>query len=319
MEVTLSETVVRVVSLDGLQAKWQIAIEDQVVVEDEIFVKLCTGNKQLCNLVWEDNHDAPTPERNKHTSLTTSIGWQQLIKLRNEKQSQQFSGCSLFENTTKPKKKPRMSRGEIKSKRSEFQVIEVDLNGANIKMLRPVHPKDTAAVLYDSSTLAVVLNYLRDNGFEKREPNMKRGAGIHKRKVRGIDKGFVVMKQEEGKKKYKHVETLDAAMQVAASGFFDDEHGPPPCLSVRRREPEEDQEEDHEEDHGEDHGGEQLSADESHVGSGHESQSHEQLSEGGGMEQLSEGADGHGEDHEQFSEGGGIESHVGFDDESQSD
>ena len=109
MEVTLSETVVRVVSLDGLQAKWQIAIEDQVVVEDEIFVKLCTGNKQLCNLVWEDNHDAPTPERNKHTSLTTSIGWQQLIKLRNKKQAQQLSGCSLFENTTKPKKKPRMS------------------------------------------------------------------------------------------------------------------------------------------------------------------------------------------------------------------
>ena len=113
----------------------------------------------------------------------------------------------------------------MKPQRSDLKVIEVELNGASINLLRPVHPKDTAAVLYDSSTLAVVLTYLRDNGFEKREPNMKRGAGIHKRKVRGIDKGFVVMKQEEGKKTYKHVETLDAAMQVAASGFFDDEFG----------------------------------------------------------------------------------------------
>ena len=96
MEVILSTAVVRVVGLDGLQAKWQIAAEDVVAVDDDIFVKLCAGNKQLCNLVWEDNDDAPKPEPNKHTSLTSSIGWTKAHKAQNDSQAQQLSGCSLF-------------------------------------------------------------------------------------------------------------------------------------------------------------------------------------------------------------------------------
>ena len=85
-------------------------------MDDDIFVKLCAGNKQLCNLVWEDNDDAPKPEPNKHTSLTSSIGWKKLIKLRNDSQAQQLSGCSLFGKAAQPRKKPNMTRGEMKSR-----------------------------------------------------------------------------------------------------------------------------------------------------------------------------------------------------------
>ena len=72
------EAVVKVVGIAGLQAKWHVAAEDEVAVDDAIFVKLCAGNKQLCNLVWEKMM-MPQSQKRTHMSHVGNSRWQRQL------------------------------------------------------------------------------------------------------------------------------------------------------------------------------------------------------------------------------------------------
>ena len=95
------------------------------------------------------------------------------------------------------KKRPAMSRFELKEKRKEHTPISIDITVDDephtIEVLRSVNAKDALYVKYDASTLGYVLKYMRDNGFTEMKPNFKHtGAkGILKR-----EGGFVVVSMQ---------------------------------------------------------------------------------------------------------------------------
>ena len=89
-----------------------------------------------------------------------------------------------------------------------------------IEVLRSVNAKDALYVKYDASTLGCVLKYMRDNGFTEMKPNFKHpGAkGILKR-----EHGFVVVSTDDsGKKRFKRVPTIEAAMQLQSANDADE-------------------------------------------------------------------------------------------------
>ena len=126
-------------------------------------------------------------------------------------------GSTLFAQSVKKPKMPQMSRGEMKSKRTALESMTIDLNGCNIKVIKPVHTKDALAVLFDSTMLGAVLKHMRENGFS--EPKVQYlkhqgAAGFFRRKQRGF---VVVKKDANGIKKFMSAKTLDGALEVQAT------------------------------------------------------------------------------------------------------
>ena len=105
-----------------------------------------------------------------HYSCWHSLGLQELIKLRNEAQVKALSEadgktCTLFEGTSRPAKKPRVSHAQMKTLRDDHDAltVQVSIDGQehSIDVLRPVHGRDRLWVLYEESSLGAVITYLR--------------------------------------------------------------------------------------------------------------------------------------------------------------
>lgn len=237
MVVQLEE--VRVVSVVGLKTQFKIPPHDAIIVDDVPFIRLQSNSWTLMNVVFERNENAPTTlmgrERaSEKLSLSCCVGLNTMLQLRNEAQAQHLApagGSTLFQgggvdaNAKKKKQNVVMTRLEMKSKRTEHVPITIDItmDGTThtIEVLRPVHAKDALYVKYDTETLRVVLQYMRQSGFTEMKQNLKHqgAAGIQKRPGGGFT---VVTSDSQGQKRYKKAPNLDDAVHILNNTNNDD-------------------------------------------------------------------------------------------------
>ena len=221
MQASLSE--VRMVALPNLKHRWKISnANDVVTVGAKAFVRVTTLSSSLVGLVTEANPDVPSPLP-KCWSLTSSKGLCDLIRLRNEAQADSMasSGCKLFEAPIKKRRLRSRPSQEVMRTNPDSLMLEVVLDGVyhNVSVLRPVHPTDNLFVEYEESTLTVVLNYLRSQGFDlpprRKSTDLPVGTSKH-------NKGFICKyKKQDGTSGYKCVKTLNEgkAFQADPLGY----------------------------------------------------------------------------------------------------
>ena len=157
-----------------------------------------------------------------HYSCRHSLGLQELINLRNEAQVKALSEadgktCTLFEDTSRPAKKPRVSHAQMKNLRDDLAAltVQVSIDGKehSIDMLRPVHGRDRLWVLYEESNIDAVITYLRDMPFGDKQTHAEMPDG-----VTGVIKrkgGWIVKKKrDDGSVQHIHTKEFDAATML---------------------------------------------------------------------------------------------------------
>ena len=169
--------------------------------------------------------DIKTFKSSWHYSCWHSLGLQELIKLRNEAQVKALSEadgktCTLFEGTSRPAKKPRVSHAQMKTLRDDHDAltVQVSIDGQehSIDVLRPVHGRDRLWVLYEESSLAAAITYLRDMPFGDKLTHAELPDG-----VTGVIKrtnGWIVKKKrDDGSVQHMFTKQLDDATMLVNS------------------------------------------------------------------------------------------------------
>jgi hypothetical protein len=211
----------RAVSFEGSKAEWKIMKEDEVVdVGGVVFVQLATRNSSLSGLIGKPNKD--------FHCLTRSNGYQELLRLRNAEarrlwSDEETSGSTLFGPVASPSRS--RTRDELNTQRQQHRCLTLKLSTDNgqhdVKLLRPVHPRDTMFVAFEETSISVILHYIRTKGFseQKRSRNSESlPKGVHKHA-----KGYLVMYTDaEGctRRKLKH--DLATALAFHADPTIDD-------------------------------------------------------------------------------------------------
>lgn len=209
------ERIWRFTTDDG-EAKWEVDNNHVVEVGESLFVKLPRSAAGFAKLVFHKCDQVPKPLPRNY-SLTASLGYIELQKLRNEKQSEdllaqdQESVPAVFQHCAAPPKKKRATRQSLQEMRSKPQALELDIEGVPVKVLRPVHPRDDLCVELCAASIAHVIAFLQASGFS--EGNMQKQrrqlspdvpAGVWQRTTKkGTTFYLVPCKTAEGKVKYK--------------------------------------------------------------------------------------------------------------------
>ena len=134
----------RLTTDDG-QAKWEVDNHHVVEVGDTLFVKLPRPAAGFSKLVFHKCDQVPKPLPRNY-SLTASLGYIELQKQRNQKQSEDLLAQdreqipSLFQAAANQRKKRRTTREGLQELRSKPEAIELNVDGMTVKVLRPVHP-----------------------------------------------------------------------------------------------------------------------------------------------------------------------------------
>ena len=226
--VVLSQKIA--VSKPGLKAVITFPKADCLTLGSKTYVCFKPNNAGLCQMMVEANGeksaaDIKTFKSSWHYSCWHSLGLQELIKLRNEAQVKSLSEadgktCTLFEGTSRPAKKPRVSHAEMKTLRDDHDAltVQVSIDGQehSIDVLRPVHGRDRLWVLYEESSLGAVITYLRDMPFGDKltHAELPDGVtGVIKRKT-----GWIVKKKrDDGSVQHMFTKQLDFATMLVNS------------------------------------------------------------------------------------------------------
>ena len=224
--VVLSHTLA--VSKPGLKAVITFKKADCLTLGSKTYVCFKPNNAGLCQMMVEANGEksaADIKSANGHYSCWHSLGLQELIKLRNEAQVKALSEadgktCTLFEGTSRPAKKPRVSHAQMKTLRDDHDAltVQVSIDGQehSIDVLRPVHGRDRLWVLYEESNLDAVITYLRDMPFGDKQTHAEMPDG-----VTGVIKrknGWIVKKkQDDGSVQHILTKQLDDATMLMNS------------------------------------------------------------------------------------------------------
>lgn len=235
LQAKLSE--IKCVSLEGLKQTAKITkADDLVYIGKDLFIRLATNNSSLVALICEDNDLAPAPVP-KNCGLSQTLGYHELIKLRNQTQAAELAGdgCNLFgDEAPASKKKPRVSQKAMKEMREKPEVLTVELpEYGEIKCLRPIHSKDALFVEYDAQNLTRVFNFLRQAGFDDelssygpRDPSLPKG--VWKR-----GNCYLVLFKKAGVQATKTCDSLEtvhafiAQQQTSAEDLVPDEEAEP--------------------------------------------------------------------------------------------
>ena len=225
---------IKCVSLEGLKQTAKITkAEDLVYIhENRLFIRLATNNSSLVALICEDNDLAPSPVP-KNCGLGKTVGYPELVKLRNQTQASELEGdgCNLFgDEAPSSKKKPRVSKKAMKEMREKPEVLTLHLpEYGEIKCLRPIHSKDALFVEYDAQNLTRVFNFMRKAGFlddgvyGPRDPSLPKG--VWKRGEQYVVH-FQKSSAESGFKKCESLEAVHAFMaqqQISAEDLVDEQ------------------------------------------------------------------------------------------------
>ena len=229
--VVLSHTLA--VRKPGLKAVITFKKADCLTFGSKTYVCFKPNNAGLCQMMVEANGeksaaDIKTFKSSWHYSCWHSLGLQELIKLRNEAQVKALSEadgktCTLFEDTSRPTKKPRVSHAQMTILRDDLDAVttltvQVSIDGQEhaIDMLRPVHGRDRLWVLYEESNLDAVITYLRDRPFGDKQTHAEMPDG-----VTGVIKrknGWIVKKkQDDGTVQHIFTKELDDATMLVNS------------------------------------------------------------------------------------------------------
>ena len=76
---------------------------------------------------------------------------------------------SLFDTTAEgsQRKKPKLSRNAAEEARKRHQIMTIDVEGhGSVRVLRPVLHSDSLFVHYNSESLANMIKFIRDSGFD---------------------------------------------------------------------------------------------------------------------------------------------------------
>ena len=224
---SLTEVRYYTIAIDGMKPKWQIHLaKDIVEVNTTTYIRLDPQAWMLCAIVCEDNDDM-----DKRRTIVGSKGLATMLQVRNLLQAQSFaqdvvdSECSLFADV--PKKKPRNAhtRAQQSDQRKAPETMVIDLNVAGVKhgvsVLRPSHPTDNMFIKYDADTIAIVIAFLRAQGWDdtparSRPSNMPQG--IHMRKDGKVN---VKYKKPDGSIAFKTVANIEDAVAFQADPQWD--------------------------------------------------------------------------------------------------
>ncbi len=215
--------VTRQVQLPGMKKSWAINKPCDVIDCDEgVFVRVDPGSWCLTQVVQEDN-----AKDNMHArTIANSQGLATLLTRRNDMQAQLLAPdsfpsdeCTLFDHVPQEnKKRKHICRSELKAMRDNHKslTIEVSINGnpMNVRVLRPVHPRDHLFVEFDKHALFTVLMYMRANEFDHVQPRAADDIpkGIHRQK----DRYIVKYQNRDGSTKNKIEHSLENAIALKA-------------------------------------------------------------------------------------------------------
>jgi len=159
------------------------------------------------------------------------ISSQELTTIRNEQQKKEFAtpACDLFPDTpTTRTKKQRLSAAKIKELRQQPAVLTVTVPGfgekpaMDVRMLRPINPRDDIAVPLHGDTLDHVFGFIRHDRMSveclAKRPYKTIDGDVPKGIWRRGDT-FVVC---TATKRYRRAGTLEAAIELANSDGIDD-------------------------------------------------------------------------------------------------
>ena len=182
MKISLADEKVVSASSPELKSKWRIGVENQILVDDELYVKVDNASYTLRRFISEDNDDAKGIDVK---SLQQVKGYFKLLELRASAKihAEDEGGSTLFSSSAK-QKKARISHSEKKSIRHS-STIDVDIgDNKHITVLVHVHPTDAIWVQYTEENIQNLIEFLRSNGFQQQDgPKVARSGNGGKRKM----------------------------------------------------------------------------------------------------------------------------------------
>ena len=217
----------RFIQFEGHKKKWEVMDSDIVKLpsEDGVgvdFIKLRRGTKSLAfpRIVFEGCAELDA-ESGARISLTASKGYEQLLVLRNEVQSEELLNeqrgniPAMFRQAAEVKRQ-RVSRDNMNARIANPTTLIMRVEegyGApfELEMLRPVHPRDDLCVKLDLPMLTQIIEYIRNEGFSNsidRKGDLPPG-------VRRVSGGRYAYVKVWGQKGIKWAKTLDEAAQGA--------------------------------------------------------------------------------------------------------
>lgn len=207
---------------------WHVPANQCLEVNGKTFVKLPRSNCQFAPLVFHGCTDLPCPK--KELSLTASVGYDELLKLRNTMQASELqtdavnAAPEIFKALLKgsgkqqKQKDKKRSQQELKELRLCPDTVSITINDWSFDVLKPVCATDELAVEMDPDTISKIIKYLQQKGFSsvlqhshKKRHNMPDDTpkGIHDRG----QQGYVVTLPSGQDQKYKRVKTYEEALQ----------------------------------------------------------------------------------------------------------
>ena len=170
------------------KVKWEFDKRVVSTVGGREFVKLARSGYGFAKLVFHKCQDIPQPAPPWY-SLSASRGYDDLIKMRNELQSDHLVAKDrdnipeLFRAAAKVAPKPtRQSRGAKAADKINLGVLELTLPGIvdnageemRIDVVRPVDSTETLRVLLDPTTLTHVIRFLQAGAWSEERIQKKR-------------------------------------------------------------------------------------------------------------------------------------------------
>jgi hypothetical protein len=181
------------IRFDSLKAKIHVPTNECIDVQGTTFIRINPRNATMIAALTEGNAMAPAlNKKSKSFSLSSSDGLREMIKLRNHAQARSLAPVepTMFanpEDTMDAPAKSKQSRSKQPRKhithklkaerRKALTVIDISITVRGeqhvIKVLRPMHGRDALWVEYCDTSIATVIEYLRDNGFSEQQRNYR--------------------------------------------------------------------------------------------------------------------------------------------------
>ena len=202
------------IRFDSLKAKIHVPTKECIDVQGTTFIRINPRNATMIAVLTEGNEMAPAlNKKSKSFSLSSSDGLRAMITLRNHAQARSLAPVepTMFakpdetvdaeltaalnkkSKSSKPRRAKTITHKLKAAQRKELTVIDISITVRGeqhvIKVLRPVHGRDALWVEYCDTTVATVIQYLRDKGFSEQQRNYRTlysdlpaTPGIHHRK-----------------------------------------------------------------------------------------------------------------------------------------
>jgi hypothetical protein len=180
------------------------------------YIKLPAYDSGLCLVVAEGIVDKIP----KNASLSSCSGFVELMKLRNEQSAAPVSALFDALEHSAPKRQ-RMSAQDRQLMRDEPTIMQVNVEGTIIPMVRPAGPRDELCVQLTNTIFEFVCNYIRDKGISEDTLQVKRAYRSEPDLPKGVyrtkNNNFVIKLGPDSQNKYKRVGSLEEVQKALVS------------------------------------------------------------------------------------------------------